>query len=177
MARPRAEHGRTGGAGGVGAMTLLLSAMALGTALIAGGFYAFSDFIMRSLGAIPNPHGAAAMVSINRVILRASFVPLLIGLGPLSLALAVWLSASGAETAAIWAYVASGLYVIGVLGVTMLGNVPMNNTLDRARHPEGYWATYRPRWTRLNTLRTAAAALASLFYMQAALAIAANPVT
>ena len=72
---------------------------------------------------------------------------------------------------------ASGVYCVGVLAVTMLGNVPMNNRLDRADDPARYWLTYASLWTRLNTVRTVAAGVASLCYLQAALVIVAHPLT
>lgn len=177
MAGPGTAYGRISCDGGVKVMVFILSIMSLGTCIVAGVFYAFSDFMMRSLGAIPNAQGAAAMVSINRVILRASFVPMLLVLGPMALGVGVWVFWSGAVAGTLWVLAASGIYLIGVLGVTILGNVPMNNRLDRANDPSIYWPDYATRWTRLNTVRTGAAGLASIFYLQAALAIAANPVT
>lgn len=123
------------------------------------------------------PQGAAAMVSINRVILRASFVPLLLVLGPLALGVAFWIFWAGSPQGAGWVFLASGVYCVGVLGVTMLGNVPMNNRLDRADDPAEYWPTYLTHWTRLNTVRTLAAGIASLCYLQAALAIGTHPLT
>ena len=47
---------------------------ALGSATIGGLFFAFSAFIMRALAARPAGEGMAAMVSINRVILRSLFM-------------------------------------------------------------------------------------------------------
>jgi uncharacterized membrane protein len=158
-------------------MVTVLSLMVMATGLVAGVFYGFSDFVMRSLGAIPQAQGSAAMVSINRVILRASFVPMLLALGPLSIAVAVWAYLSGTDVAMAWVWVASGLYLVGVLGVTIVGNVPLNNRLDRAVDASAVWAGYRRPWTRLNSLRTVAAALASMCYLQAALAIAGHAVT
>ena len=52
---------------------------ALGTALIGGLFFAFSTFIMAALAARPAAEGMAAMVSINRVILRSLFMPVFFG--------------------------------------------------------------------------------------------------
>lgn len=175
MARPRTADGR--GSGGVGDMVVLLSLMAFATCMVAGVFYAFSDFIMRSLATIPQAQGSAAMVSINRVILRASFVPVLLALGPLAVAVVVWVNLSGSGTGMVWIWIATGLYLLGVLGVTMIGNVPLNNRLDRAADAPAVWATYQRPWTRLNTLRTVASALASFCYLQAALAIAGRAVT
>lgn len=153
-------------------MLALMIAMCVASALIAGVFYGFSDFIMRSLRAVPE--GAVAMVSINRIILRSSFVPLLIGLAPLGLVLAAWTVWVGGS---LWVVAAGIIYAFGVVGVTIVGNVPLNNRLDRAADPDTVWGDYLARWTPLNTLRTVAAGLASLCYLQAALAIVDHAVT
>ena len=62
--------------------------------------------------------------------------------------------------------VAALVYLIGCFGVTVVFNVPLNETLagmdltsDATRD---YWSqTYVPRWTFWNSVRTGAAALAS----------------
>lgn len=43
-------------------------------AVMAGVYFAFSGFVMRSLRALPAVQGMAAMQSINRVILSSSFM-------------------------------------------------------------------------------------------------------
>ena len=51
-------------------------------------------------------------------------------------------------------------YVIGMLGVTMIGNVPMNEKLAAlpadAMESVEYWHTYLKIWTRWNHVRTIA---------------------
>ncbi|WP_414647244.1 anthrone oxygenase family protein [Chitinophaga sp.] len=56
------------------------------------------------------------------------------------------------------------IYFVGVFGVTIGGNVPLNNALDKAdltaageAELAGYRAAFEQRWNRLNTLRTVAA--------------------
>ena len=48
------------------------------------------------------------------------------------------------------AIAAAGTYWLGCIGVTIAGNVPLNDALDR---DAGLWPTYRTRWTALNSLR------------------------
>lgn len=48
---------------------------------------------------------------------------------------------------------AAGLYLVGVLGVTGVVNVPLNDALDAGRVA---WADYRVRWTRWNHVRLVA---------------------
>ena len=42
--------------------------------LVAGLFFAFSDFVMRSLGAIPKEHGVRAMQTVNVAVYRSFFL-------------------------------------------------------------------------------------------------------
>ena len=63
-------------------------------------------------------------------------------------------------------------YLIGVAVVTRRGNMPMNHRLDamQANGPEAgaYWPRYARDGTRLNHIRTAAAALSGVLWLLAA---------
>jgi uncharacterized membrane protein len=68
--------------------------------------------------------------------------------------------------------VAAGCYLIGVVGVTAVRNVPLNNALDRVT-PDGadeaaLWSRYLSRWTAWNHVRTVASAAAALALILAA---------
>jgi Na+/H+-dicarboxylate symporter len=52
---------------------------AVGSALIAGSFFAFSTFVMSALGKIPPPQGIAAMLSINIVVINPWFMTPFVG--------------------------------------------------------------------------------------------------
>lgn len=138
-------------------------------ALVAGVFLAFSDFVMRSLGAARPSAGIEAMQQINRKVYGSVFLIWLLGLVPVSagLMLYAWLAIDGPAQA--WFLVGGALYVVGTFLVTVLGNVPMNRRLD-AMPPDGaatrtYWATYATIWTLWNHLRTAAAVLAAAAFL------------
>ena len=60
-------------------LDLALLAGAIGTALIAGAFFAFSSFVMGALGKLPPAHGIAAMQSINVVVINPWFMSAFIG--------------------------------------------------------------------------------------------------
>ena len=62
--------------------------VAIGCAVMAGVYFTFSAFVMRSLEAMPAARGIAAMQSINRVILSSAFMPLFFATTVLALALA-----------------------------------------------------------------------------------------
>jgi uncharacterized membrane protein len=145
----------------------ILLAFSVVTALMLGGVYfTFSGFVMQSL-AQSGDAGWQVMTSINRVILRSTFMPLFFGsiilsvlsglLGLLHLAEATgWLMLSG-----------SVIFLTGMFGVTAAFNVPLNNRLLRA--PEPVWPEYLVTWTRWNHLRTIACFLAGSLFLTAIL--------
>lgn len=140
----------------------LAVATALGAALVAGVFFAFSSFVMAALGRLPAPAGIAAMQAINVTVLRVGFLGLFLGTaaGAAVLVLASALRADGPLLA-----VGGALYLLGCFLVTGARNVPLNKALAQAapESEEGaaLWARYLRDWTRWNHLRTAAALAAS----------------
>lgn len=58
--------------------------------VMAGIYFAFSAFVMKSLAAITPDAGIAAMPSINRVIVKTIFLPLFIGTTIIAIASVVW---------------------------------------------------------------------------------------
>ena len=148
-------------------MTYGLAALLIG--LVAGVFLAFSDFIMRSLAAVSTQAGVEAMQQINRKVFGSVFLAWLLGMAPVSAGLAgyAWLWIDG--PAAGWFIGGGVIFVLGVLGVTMLGNVPMNNRLDTMA-PAGaetaeYWSIYATFWTQWNHVRTAASIASAAAFM------------
>ena len=156
------------------AITLLLWFAALSAGLMAGVYYAFSGFIMRALAELDPPGGMLAMRSIDRVILRSSFLPLFLAstVGCLFLVAygLVWADQPGALPMAG----GGALYVLGMFAVTMLANVPLNNALEAAdpASAEGaaLWNRYLVRWTAWNHVRTVSC-VAALGLFVAAIAL------
>jgi uncharacterized membrane protein len=147
-------------------MTLYILTLvaALGCALIAGVFFAFSAFIMKALARIPSSHGIAAMQSINIVVLNRWFLGAFFGTGGIC-ALLVIAALVTWNASSIYRVAGGALYVIGTLWVTIAFNVPRNNALARVT-PEGsagaeVWARYVSEWTAWNHVRTAAALAAA----------------
>jgi len=144
---------------------------AIGAALVAGIFFAFSTFVMAALGRLHPEKGIAAMQAINVTVLNPWFFAVFFGtaLGSLGLALFGFLNL-GADGSA---YLVSGglLYLIGCIGVTIVFNVPLNNALAAVEpgSPKGagLWARYLTRWTRWNHVRTAAPLAAAALFMMA----------
>ena len=152
-------------------LNLLTLAAVLGAGLIAGTFFAFSSFIMRSLSARPPHEAMAAMQAINVKVLNASFLGTFFGTGVLSLVLAGIALTGDARANDAWLLVGAGLYVVGTVGVTIACNVPRNETLARADpvapDAEATWVHYGRTWTRWNTVRTLCALLATSAFAMA----------
>ena len=128
--------------------------------VMAGIYFTFSVFVMRSLAELGDEAGARAMQSINRVILKSAFLPLF-SLSTLASAALVVLALLGLAGPGAGPTLAGGAtYVIGMFAVTAFGNVPLNNRLDAAdpaaEDGKAVWRDYLTRWTWLNHVRTLA---------------------
>ena len=128
-------------------------------AVVGGVFLAFSDFIMRSLGRAEAAAGVEVMQAINREVFRYVFMPLFLGMAAVSSFILGYASLFLAGPAAALIMAAAGLYIVGVFGVTVAVNVPLNNRLA-AMDPDAaqpFWRrTYLPRWTVWNSVRAVA---------------------
>ena len=153
-----------------------LAASSAATGLVAGVFLTFSDFVMRSLGAAGPVSGMEAMQQINRKVYRSIFMVLLIGMVPVSLAIALYAAVFAGGAAARWLIAGAALYIAGVFAVTAAGNVPMNKRLDVIGHSDSaartYWETYGRYWTLWNHVRTAASFAAAWCYLAGAILLA-----
>ena len=153
----------------------LLWFSAIGCGLMAGVYFAFSGFIMTALSRIDHASGAAAMNSINTVILRSLFMPLFFGTTVAALVLAVvavfrW-SATGSAKGML---VGGVVYVLGMFVVTMLFNVPLNNALQAVDPASAKaattWARYLGEWTIWDHVRTVASMAACVLFVVALVA-------
>jgi len=136
---------------------LSLTVAAIGAGLMAGVYFSFSGFIMRSLDQLGAPPAADAMNAINKVILRSWFMVLFFGSTLLYVVLAA-VAVFDTDLAGRWLLFATGLiYVVGMFLCTAMFNVPLNNRLadggsDNNAKAET-WNHYFKHWTRWNHLR------------------------
>jgi uncharacterized membrane protein len=146
-------------------MTLLLLASAIATALVSGIFYAFSTFVMQALGRLVPRAGIAAMQSINVVVINPLFLAAFLGTGGLCVATVVTSLLAETEMSLVPVLIGCILYLVGCIGVTMVGNVPLNERLAEASpddsDAEALWGLYLTRWTLWNHVRTAASLAAA----------------
>jgi uncharacterized membrane protein len=140
----------------------------VGSALIGGIFFAFSNFIMKALERVPSSEGMLAMQTINVTVLNPGFLGVFMGTALFCLILAV--SAIIHWESAYSPYLLGGAvaYVGGTWFVTILGNVPLNDKLAAVNPDDSastkIWEHYLEHWTKLNTQRAGAALLAAVLF-------------
>ena len=147
------------------AVLVLTLVAALGAALVAGAFFAFSTFVMAALGRVPAPEGIRAMQEINITVINPWFMTALFGTGVACLAVVVAALADWDDSYGPYLIAAAALYIVGCIGVTMAFNVPRNNAVARLE-PEsaeaaGVWGRYLVEWTAWNSVRTVASLAAT----------------
>jgi uncharacterized membrane protein len=143
--------------------------------LIAGLFFSWSVAVTKGLALVGDQEYIAAMQAINREIQNPLFF-----LCFFNAAIALPISAyqqHGVNASVFWLLVTSaGLYIIGVFGVTVAGNVPLNDALDvfdlqsaSASQMAKMRASYEPAWNKLNHIRATAAIISFMFAIAACL--------
>jgi uncharacterized membrane protein len=136
----------------------LTIASALGSGIVAGVFFAFSSFVMPALARLPANQGIAAMQSINITVINPLFMLVLFGTGLLGAALAVGVYLAWPQPRGLLLVAGAVIYIVGVLGVTVSGNVPLNDALaatnPQATEAASWWAGYLKDWVMWNHVRT-----------------------
>ena len=152
--------------------TTSLWAAAIGCGVMAGIYFAFSAFVMSSLGAIAKPQGIAAMQSINREILSSPFMLLFWATSAAALAAAIWGATRWGSPGAVSLLIGGLVYFVGMFVCTAALNVPLNNALDAVdpTTPEAatVWSDYLRSWTRWNHVRTVSSTAACALFIAAA---------
>ncbi len=155
-------------------LVLLLAAVM--TALMAGLFYAWSVSVMPGIARLPDHGFLSAMQEMNRAILNPLFFLCFMGAAVL-LPIATFLQYSQPVSGRFWLLLlASIAYLVGVLGVTMAGNVPLNNMIDSfqiqsatAQELAKMRQDFEGPWNRLNTVRTLSVTLSVVLVIMACL--------
>jgi uncharacterized membrane protein len=139
---------------------------AVGCGLNAGVLFAFSSFVMRALTRLPPAQGVAAMQAINVAAVNFAFMAALFGTAIACLVIAGLALTHSHASYAPYLLAGSGLYLLGVIAVTMAFNVPRNTALAgvdpaSADTPRA-WTRYVAQWTAANHLRATAALAAAV---------------
>jgi uncharacterized membrane protein len=129
---------------------------------------------MPGFARLPNREFVAAMQATNRAIQNPIFFAAFFG-APILLPISAFLH-NGQSTRFWLLLAATVIYLLGTFGVTIFGNVPLNNVLDRfdletASDEETAWqrANFERRWNNLNTVRTVSSTFAVILTIIACL--------
>ena len=136
---------------------------------MSGFFYDCSISVTLGLAKINDVSYLQAFHSMNRAILNPLFFVVFFGLVILMLVLS-YLSFQTSINNQFWYVIlATILYFVGVMGVTIIGNVPLNNALEalqiESMTPEQmdeFRKGFESKWNRLNIIRTISSTLAFL---------------
>ncbi|MCB0662057.1 MAG: DUF1772 domain-containing protein [Saprospiraceae bacterium] len=130
------------------------------TGLSAGFFVAWQVSVIPGTLKVTDSVYMSTMQSINRAILNPTFFTIFFG-SNLLLALSSIYLFNGDRMAFWWMLFATVTYLLGTLGVTALGNVPLNDQLDLlnlAEMPDESLQEFRKyyeiKWNRLHLIRT-----------------------
>ncbi len=146
------------------AIKFLLVLVTLFTGMIAGLFYAYSCSVNLGLGRLSDPEYLKAMQSINRAILNPWFFTSFFGV-LLLLPISAWFTYGRFDHSVFYLVIAAlAICAIGVFGVTVFGNVPLNEALDKIdlgsitmEEIKRQRKIFENPWNRLNLIRTLAA--------------------
>ena len=138
------------------------------TGLIAGLFYSYSCSVNLGLSKLSDLEYLKAMKSINKEILNPWFFLSFMG-SFVVVPLTTWLyyQSNGHDATFYLLLGASIVYVLGVFGLTVAGNVPLNNSLDRLelgrvtqQEIKAKRLDFEIPWNRFHLTRTLANAVA-----------------
>jgi uncharacterized membrane protein len=131
---------------------------ALGSGIVAGVFFAFSSFVMPGLARMPAAGGIAAMNSINVTAVTPLFMTALFGTALVCLIVGIGAVIGWNQPGSLWLVAGSLLYLIGIVMVTMIFNVPLNDALAAADPASAdgaaLWSRYLDEWVMWNHVRT-----------------------
>ena len=140
----------------------------VGSAVTGGIFFAFSTFVMQALAKQPTPQGIATMQSINITVINPWFMAAFFAPAVAGVLLSVSLLFQWQPSIAAYLLTASLLYLIGTIGVTVVGNIPLNDALavviPNSVRASNLWSRYLTDWIFWNHVRTAAALLAAMLF-------------
>ncbi|RWM24787.1 DUF1772 domain-containing protein [Mesorhizobium sp.] len=149
----------------------LIFIAAIGSGVVGGVFFAFSNFVMPALARLPAAGGIAAMNSINITVITPTFMTALFGTGLICLALIAGALMGWGQPGAYWLLAGAVIYLIGNPIVTMVFNVPLNDALaavdPASANGVAVWTNYLSDWVMWNHVRTITAVVAMACFIMA----------
>jgi len=141
--------------------TIILLFATLSTGIMSGLFFTWTNAVTPGIGKLSDMGYLSALQSMNMVILNPTFKGIFFS-AILLLPVAAALSYTSGPTHVFWMLVAATvIYALGTFGVTVFGNIPLNNLLDQANldsisieQAYNLRETIEVKWNRLNVIRT-----------------------
>ncbi|MEO6636965.1 MAG: anthrone oxygenase family protein [Ginsengibacter sp.] len=147
---------------------VLLAIATTFSALMAGLFFSYSFSVVPGLGKLTDINYLGAMQSINREIQNPVFFICFFG-AIIFLPIVTVFNYPGRHLSFWLLLSATVVYYIGVFGVTIFGNVPLNNQLEKFKLLDqtssvisDFRARFENRWNLLNNIRTASSIISLL---------------
>jgi len=140
------------------------------TTLLSGVFFGYTVSVNGALGRLRDEEYVRTMQSINVVIQNPLFF--LTFMGPVVLLpFATFLAHDNASMQFWLLLFATIIYIVGTFGVTVAGNVPLNDQLAKADISAAHDARNRfeKPWNRLHTIRTVAGVIVTILLFAACL--------
>jgi uncharacterized membrane protein len=139
----------------------------VGSALMAGVFFAFGTAVMSSLERMPAGQGATAMNLINVRIQNPLFLLIFCGTALVCVALAI--IALVKDTPGKWWLVAgAALYLVGGMVISFAINIPLNDQLaavdPHSTAGAAEWLNYLAKWNPANNIRAVTCAIAVIAF-------------
>lgn len=149
-------------------LSLSVLAAAIGSGVLGGLFFSWSNMVMPAFARIPAQAGIAAMNAANQTVYNPLFFLFFMGVPLLSLVLAVYAAMNLGQAGSPALIAGAVLITVGMFAVTMAANVPMNEALA-SLDPNGaaaadYWQVVLDRWPLWNHVRTTACLTAALAF-------------
>ncbi|QKD01327.1 DUF1772 domain-containing protein [Mesorhizobium loti] len=146
---------------------------AIGSGVVGGVFFAFSNFVMAALARLPVPQGIAAMNSINITVITPTFMTALFGTGLVCLVLIAGAIIGWSQPGSFWLLAGALIYLVGNPIVTIVFNVPLNDALAAvdpdSTNGAALWANHLSQWVMWNHVRTVTAIVAMACFIFALL--------
>jgi uncharacterized membrane protein len=150
-------------------LSIAVMTAAIGAGLMGGLFFAFSVSVMAALARVSPASGISVMQQIDIVIQNRVFFLAFLGTAVLGIALLVALALGWAGSGSLAIAAGALIYLVGIIGVTMFFNVPMNNALaavdPASAQGAALWQDYLSRWTMWNHVRTISGVLSMLAFI------------
>lgn len=153
---------------------IVLFGSVVSTALSAGLFYAWVISVIPGTKKISDQNYLETMQSINREILNPGFFIIFFGALVLLMLSSYLQFKVRVDELFYYVLTATLFYGFGTMGVTMLGNVPLNNILEShdltsfaSQDAHLARAAYEAKWNMLNLVRTCSALISFLLILVA----------